>query len=236
MSSPSWKNAIVDKSNRWFNALEFETQGRLLEALRLYLEDSLDSFKQGAVLPGALDIACAANCLRESGYANEAKMLYLAAAVIHEENADATFAKSLRESIWSMRLSFKYFLLANDLERAQLASHKLSLLTKRIDPFVSDVTTTKDNEMEVLTNHVIAQPKDATPGLKSRSGDLDIKVAEEVQKFLALLYSQNLKMAVDPSSSSSRREEVTLQTVHHGEAKEKGSRMKIGQDIVSQLG
>jgi hypothetical protein len=199
MASLNWQKAIVDKSNLWFNAIEMERQGRYLEAANLYLRDSRVSLKSGSLVRSALDCSSAASCVRKTGNFVDAQKLYVEAGSLYEENANAMMDQSVRESLWSLRLSYRCFLLANEGKKVSAISSRIHLLVERVDPFI-DGGDFEERKKQV--DSATIQPKLASsdsktmrhPEVSGRGIEPEItlkqEVSMEVQNFLSFSRSK----------------------------------------------
>jgi len=206
----------VDKSNLWFGAIELERQGRFLEAANLYLRDSKDSLRNRSLVRSALDCSSAATCLQKTGNFADAQKLYVEAGALYEENALTMLNRSVRESLWSLRLSYRCFLLADERNKVREISEKVRLLTERIDPFIegsrgnaeSPGIKNSSSRQGSSSDNVEGRSK---PGpLKNGAGEevnLEKEVSLEVQHFLSFSRSVAQDRAGGRSTFPSNQEQ-----------------------------
>ncbi|HZW54994.1 MAG TPA: hypothetical protein VFF30_01760 [Nitrososphaerales archaeon] len=192
MPSVSWRDAIVDQSNLWFNAIEMENQGLLLDAAKIYLDDSRISLERKSLVRAALDCSCAAKCLSKSGNHSEAHRLHFESALLYEENANSVIDKSVRECLWSFRMACKCYGLAGDLKRAKIVSDKVLLLVKRIDPFIQPENLPSDLLEDLIprSTEEMVGPTESPASLRSTNMKQE-EVIAEVQNFIALNRSRS---------------------------------------------
>ncbi|MHB8566840.1 MAG: hypothetical protein ACYC7D_00795 [Nitrososphaerales archaeon] len=138
MQKVTWIDRIADDSNLWFSATKREDEEDYLSAIRLYLLDASACLEQHMLLKAALSSSCAADCLARIGDFSLARAVYSETASIYQENSESTISHSIRESLWSLRESYEYCLLANETQKAQDTYKRFSLLARRVDPFFQD--------------------------------------------------------------------------------------------------
>jgi hypothetical protein len=139
MEAVTWIDRITDETNPWLVANKKEDENDYARAIVLYLEDATECLRQNQVVKAALSSSCAAECLAKTGKHRDANLLYSETARIYLANADSVITTSVRESLWSLREAYEYFLLAKDLTGARQVHYRLMYLAKRVDPNSGDL-------------------------------------------------------------------------------------------------
>jgi hypothetical protein len=134
MEATTWIDRITDETNPWLTASKKEEESDFPQAVTLYLKDAEECLKQEKLVKAALSCSCAADCLAKIGQFRDAQLLYSETAHLYLENANFVIGKSVRESLWSLRESHEYFLLAEDKLAAQHVYDRLIHLASRVDP------------------------------------------------------------------------------------------------------
>ncbi|HVB12377.1 MAG TPA: hypothetical protein VNE86_04535 [Nitrososphaerales archaeon] len=183
MQNITWIDRIADDSNLWFRATRSEDEEDYLSAIRFYLQDASDCLGQHMLLRAALSSSCAADCLARMGDLSLAHSLYSETASIYQENSEITMSHSIRESLWSLRETYEYLLLAGENQKAQEIYKRFSLLAKRVDPFYQDEKIQLPLANGILGNLKIG--RDITH-LKSST-----EVVQATEKFLQIRKSQS---------------------------------------------
>lgn len=144
----------------------------LHKATIFYIKDATECLKYNLYMRAALSCLCAADCLSKSGYLEDARRLYLEAAIIYEKNADLVIGKSIRESLWSLQEAYENFLLASDYYRAQQVFDKYLSLARKLNPFgeneTMDVLRARKKSIENVKAHI-------NPALKN-SNEISIAI------------------------------------------------------------
>lgn len=158
MKVKTWTDRITDESNLWLNAIKMEDGQDLHKATIFYIKDAAECLKGDLHSRAALSCLCAADCLSKSGYLEDARRLYLEAAMIYEKNADLVIGKSIRESLWSLQEAYENFLLASDYYGAQKVFDKYLSLARKLNPFgeseTMDVLHARKKSIESVKAHI----------------------------------------------------------------------------------
>jgi hypothetical protein len=165
VASRTWVDRLTDKSNFWLNATRLEDEGNGDDAVVFYLKDAKESLSAGSLVEAALSSSCAASVLASLGNESHAQRLYLEAAKLYEENAEASMKSSVREVLWSLEKAYLNYLLANEHFKSQHIYNKFFSISRKINPFMSE---TKLSEMN--------------PGKKSVSEKKQTRVNDKVLK------------------------------------------------------
>ena len=181
MQNTTWIDRIAEDSNLWFRATKSEDEEDYLSAIRFYLQDASDCLRQHTLLRAALSSSCAADCLARIGDFTLAHALYSETASIYQENSESIISHSIRESLWSLRETYEYLLLADEKEKAQEIYKRFCLLAKRVDPFYQDEKIQLPQANGILGNLKIGRDFH----LESSS-----EVAQAAEKFLQIRKSQ----------------------------------------------
>ncbi len=183
MQNTTWIDRIADDSNLWFRATKCEEEEDYLSAIRFYLQDASDCLRQHTLLRAALSSSCAADCLLRTGDLSLAKALYSETASIYQENSEAKMSQSIRESLWSLRETYEYLLLADEKQKAQEIYKRFCLIAKRVDPFYQDEKIQLPQANGILGNLKIGRD---LIHLKSSA-----EVAQATEKFLQIRKSRS---------------------------------------------
>jgi hypothetical protein len=135
MGVTTWLDRITDESNVWLSALKAEEGNDFAGAAVLYIGDAANCLKNGSVVRSALSCACAAECLAKAGANSEAKTLYLQAALMYSETAEAKVSTSIREALWALQRAYECFVQAGDTKGTQATYQAFTLLARRANPF-----------------------------------------------------------------------------------------------------
>ncbi len=145
VASKTWVDRLTDKSNFWLNATRMEDEGNADEAVVFYLKDAKESLAAGSLVEAALSSSCAASVLADSGGDRHAQRLYLEAAKLYEENAEASMKISVREALWSLEKAYLNYLLANEHFKSQHIYNKFFSISRKINPFMSETKISQMN-------------------------------------------------------------------------------------------
>ncbi len=137
VQATTWKDKITDTSNSWLAATRSEQDERFGEAVVFYLRDAGDSLSRGLKARAALSCSCAAGSLEKMGNGNAARRLYLEAAKMYEEQAEAVFGTSIREALWLLQEAHDHFMIAGDGQKAAQVYDRCASLAKKSNPFVN---------------------------------------------------------------------------------------------------
>jgi len=214
MQNTTWIDRIADDSNLWFRATKSEDEEDYLSAIRFYLQDASDCLGQHILLRAALSSSCAADCLARMGDLSLSHALYSETASIYQENSEITMSHSIRESLWSLRETYEYLLLAGENQKAQEIYKRFSLLAKRVDPFYQDEKIQLPLANGILGNLKIG--RDLTH-LKSST-----EVVQATEKFLQIRKSRSYL--------------TTRSTVTNGKTSEPRESGIYEKSITNQLG
>jgi hypothetical protein len=184
MEAVTWIDRITEETNTWFVANKKEDENDYLQATLLYLKDATDCLKQDQVVKGALSSSCAADCLAKLGQFRYARLLYSETARIYLANAESVIAISVRESLWSLREAYEYFLLAEDWLEARNVHDRLVYLAKRVDPNFGGHAIAEESQPAALPP-VGKSVRESQP-LDNSSG-----VPESIERFLLLRRSRS---------------------------------------------
>jgi hypothetical protein len=216
MEAVTWIDRITEETNPWFLANKKEDENDYLQATLLYLKDATYCLSKNLIVKGALSCSCAAECLAKIGQFQYARLLYSETARIYLANAESVIATSVRESLWSLREAYEYFLLSEDWPEARQVHDRLVYLAKRVDPNFGDQGVAEAPQSE--TAPLTGKSRKEAPPLDSSTG-----VAESIQQFLLLRKPQS-----GPVSSPAPRSAAKAD-------KRRGQRLDE-KSIISQLG
>jgi hypothetical protein len=184
MEATTWIDRITDETNLWLTASKKEGEDDFPQAVKLYLKDAGECLKQRVLVKAALSCSCAADCLTKIGQYRDAQVLYSETAHLYLENANLVIGKSVRESLWSLRESHEYFLLAEDKLAAQRVYDHFIHLASRVDPNIGNEAIAQIPVSRV-SNFDRRSNKEAIP-LGSSTG-----IAESLEQFLRLRRSRD---------------------------------------------
>jgi hypothetical protein len=136
MGVKTWLDRITDETNLWLTAVKVEEGKDFSGAAVLYLRDASSNLKETTGVRSALSCACAAECLAKAGAIPQAKDLYFEAGLMYGEVAEAKVSYSIRETLWALQRAYECFVLAEDAKGTQATHEALSLLARRVNPFV----------------------------------------------------------------------------------------------------
>ena len=137
MQTTTWIDRISDESNLWLRANKHEGHSEFATAVKLYLRDASDCLARRAPVKGALSCSCAADCLSRVGLHDLARRLYREAGLAYLDGAESA-RESVREMLWCLREAWVHFQLADDREIAEGVLRRLSVLSRRVDPFSAE--------------------------------------------------------------------------------------------------
>jgi hypothetical protein len=182
-----------------------EDEGNYLEAFTVYLQDSKSSLKQRSLVSAALSCSCAGNCIANAGNLVAARILYLQAGQIYEQNGDYVIGHSVREALWSYQESYEYFTLACENLHAKNVSEKFVSLSRKVNPFFGE--------------------KEAMDSLRMRKLDLELnsvsKTCMQISADVDMELSNFLHEIKDSLINLSHTENSNLKTKVRGETFEK---------------
>jgi hypothetical protein len=167
MQAVTWIDRIADESNLWLNAVKYEDQGDLTQAVSLYLRDASDCLARKAPVKAALSCSSAADCLLRLRLYDDARLLYREAAIVYLEGAEST--KSVRELLWTFKEAWIQFQTADDKGMADGVFRRFSTLTRRVDPFPAESAL-------IPRPRSVAELERQDKGAPSRSAELDLEV------------------------------------------------------------
>jgi len=168
---------ITNEDNLWLNAIKMEDECNFFEAFGYYLKDASECLKQNSLVKAALSCSCAASCLANLGNLPATRQLYLEAARIYEENADAIIGESIRESLWSLQEAYEYYLLDGNADKAQKVYDKSLFLARKVNPF--------SGEDEIMQNlRMRKKHVDDTINITHNNLQTSDKIEEEIQNFM----------------------------------------------------
>lgn len=197
MKVKTWTDRITDESNLWLNAIKMEDGEDFHKATILYIEDATECLKSALYIRSALSCLCAAECLSKTGYLEDARRLYLEAAMAYEKNADLVIGESVRESLWSLQEAYENFLLASDYYRAQQIFDKYLSLARKLNPFgeneTMDVLRAKKKSIENIKAHI-------NPALKNSN-----EISAAIDHLTSMRSSARGKMAPNVTCGSTEQ-------------------------------
>ncbi len=126
----SWVDKISGES-KWFRASQLEKEGKLEEALSLYLEEAAE--KAGGS-PGlsALSMLSAAKCATKLGRHEEARRYFRQAGERYESYGDSVISISPNSSAWAYRMAARCYEWAGDRESASRLLRKAESLLEKV--------------------------------------------------------------------------------------------------------
>ena len=146
----SWTNKISSES-KWFKASQLEKQGKLEEAIKLYLEEAKDQEAKSLAL-SALSMLSAAKCAAKLGKEN-AFEYFREAGRKYEEYGDSIMNISPNSSAWAYKIASKCYNWAGDqkaadnaLKKAEFLLEKVGEKVERYFPLFKQYTSKKDEK------------------------------------------------------------------------------------------
>jgi hypothetical protein len=195
VQATTWKDKVADPSNLWLRATRSEEDGRFAEATVFYLRDAAACLSGGLGARAALSCSCAASCLEKTGNINAARNLYFEAAKIYEEQATASFGRSIREALWFLQQAHDYFIVGGDAQKATQIYDQCASLARKSSPFVTGETL--DKVLRIRRGTTV-RPVSLGPAVPQTS---DINGA--IEGFLRLRETRVSKPAPRPVETSS---------------------------------
>ena len=184
MQAITWIDRITEETNPWFIANKKENESDLLQATLFYLKDATECLKQNLVAKGALSSSCAAECLARMGQSRYAHLLYSETARIYLKNAESVIATSVRESLWSLREAYEYFVLAEEWPEARQVHDSFLHLA-----IASRPQFRRPRNRRSATIRKRLQPE--TEEEKRQPLDISSEAVQSIEKFLQLRKSQS---------------------------------------------
>ena len=124
----SWTDKISGE-NRWFKASQLEKQGKLEEAIKLYLEEAREQEAKSPAL-SALSMLSAAKCAAKLGKEN-AFEYFREAGRKYEEYGDSIMSISPNSSAWAYKMASRCYNWAGDQEAADNVLRKAESLLEK---------------------------------------------------------------------------------------------------------
>lgn len=175
----SCSKEFPDNSSLWISAATNENIGNLEESFRLYLLNSIEQVKKDSLINAGLSCACAAKCSQKMNLNQISKKLCSEAGKIYEEYSKEILSKSIRESLWSLLAAYEFYLLADDIQRANPLEEKFVNLKQRLNPFYG--------EKEAIT--LLRERKNNTPDFSceiDRRSCISKETIDVLEEFLKL--------------------------------------------------
>jgi hypothetical protein len=141
MQVSTWIDRITGEKNLWLTAVRSEDKQDYHRAFSLYLDDASECLKKNQPLKAALSCGSAADCLGALGLISHSRALYRESATICLEEAKRAAGISIREYLWALRESYRYFVLANEKGEAEDVFRAYSRVAKKIDPLGGNEAT-----------------------------------------------------------------------------------------------
>jgi len=126
--SSSWADKISGES-KWFKASQLEKQGKLEEALNLYLEEAEEQEARSLAL-SALSMLSAAKCAAKLGK-EHASEYFKEAGKRYEKYGDSIISVSPNSSAWAYKMASRCYNWAGDQEAADNALRKAESLLEK---------------------------------------------------------------------------------------------------------
>jgi len=126
--SGSWADKISGES-KWFKASQSEKQGKLEEALNLYLEEAEEQEARSLAL-SALSMLSAAKCAAKLGK-EHASEYFKEAGKRYEKYGDSIISVSPNSSAWAYKMASRCYNWAGDQEAADNALRKAESLLEK---------------------------------------------------------------------------------------------------------
>ena len=127
--SSSWADKISGES-KWFKASQLEKQGKLEEALNLYLEEAEEQEARSLAL-SALSMLSAAKCAAKLGK-EHASEYFKEAGKRYEKYGDSIISVSPNSSAWAYKMASRCYNWAGDQEAADNALRKAESLLEKV--------------------------------------------------------------------------------------------------------
>jgi hypothetical protein len=199
VQATTWKDKITDTSNSWLAATRSEQDERYAEAVVSYLKDAGDSLTRGLKARAALSCSCAAGCLEKMGNGNAARRLYLEAAKMYEEQAEAVFGTSIREALWLLQEAHDHYIIGGDGQKAAEVYERCASLAKKSNPFV-----TSESLDQVLRIRRGAKPKPVAYSLQAAETS---ETAGAINGFMSMRQGKlsNVSLQVETQREKIRR-------------------------------
>jgi hypothetical protein len=184
-----WSDKLTDRNNYWLNAVTADDDGIFFVAIQFYLKDVIECLNQGSIAKAALGCSCAANCFAKIGHRTYANLLYLQAAILYEQNGDSTIGNSIKASIWSLEEAYENYILAQDLNKAEIVFNKCISLKAKLDRLFDSWDLVKS--MESRKSYV--GPTTFNNKTLSKDGGIQIplEVIKIIEDFLQIRKSAN---------------------------------------------
>ena len=125
----SWASKISGES-KWFKASQLERQGKLEEAMNLYLEEAREQEAKSLAL-SALSMLSAAKCAAKLGK-ESASEYFKEAGRRYEKYGDSIISISPNSSAWAYKMASKCYNWAGDRESADSVLKKAESLLEKV--------------------------------------------------------------------------------------------------------
>jgi len=126
----SWVDKISGES-KWFRASQLEKEGKLEEALSLYLEEAEEKAGESPGL-SALSMLSAAKCATKLGRHEEARRYFKQAGERYESYGDSVISISPNSSAWAYKMAARCYEWAGDRESASRLLRKAESLLEKV--------------------------------------------------------------------------------------------------------
>ena len=183
MQVKTWLQRLTDENSMWFNAIKAEDEGHFDDAASYYLNDALGCIKQRSLVRAALSCSCAANCLSRMGALSQARTLYSEAANIYVENSEVAMSYSIREALWSLQEAFENYVLADNMEKANVIREEYLKLAARTSAYFTAGGLEKDLELREATA-TETMSKITIAAVKKQQETIPDKLAKEIEKLM----------------------------------------------------
>ena len=132
ISGSSWIDKISGDKSRWFKANKLEEEGKLEEAVELYLKEA-DEKKH--VNPGisGLCYLSAAKILMKTRGREKAEFIFRKAAESYEEYAEKALSSSPSSAIWGYKMASKCYAWSGEYSRSEEMKKIAKALSEKIE-------------------------------------------------------------------------------------------------------
>jgi len=118
ISKPSWVEKVTGDKSKWFRASKLEKEGKVKEAVKLYLEEAKEQKSKNPGLAGLCYLS-AAKSLMKAGKRERAMPLFMKAAESYASYAERVLAVSPSSAIWGYKMASRCYAWAGEYSKAE---------------------------------------------------------------------------------------------------------------------
>ena len=132
ISDSSWIDKISGDKSRWFKANKLEKNGRLEEAVRLYIEEAEEKRQVSPGISGLCYLSAAKILIKTKGR-EKAEPIFRKAAESYEEYAEKALSSSPSSAIWGYKMASKCYAWAGEYSKSEEMMKTAESLSEKIE-------------------------------------------------------------------------------------------------------